>query len=270
MLRICFYLPVPNQHQNEFPNPRAGQVLVWRWGLGTSMFKGKIPKPRSHVQCPGKFPMPKSQCSKWFFGGALAFPKRSPSQKYEIVFDAFKIRSHFSCSKPSFSETHVSCSKIPKPKSHVQSPDVKSQDSKSQLQVSCSKSKFWNWRLIFNVKIPKPISPVQTQILSNFRGVSVPKTEPLPEVQNIVWCAQNPKPTFHVQSQVSKTHVTFKAKSRSRNPRLMFKTKMFRVKIPKPRVSCSKSRFQIPIASLMFIVKFPKPRVLLAIQQSGN
>ena len=37
-----------------------------------------------------------------------------------------------------------------------------------------------------------------------------------------------------------------------------------RVKIPKPRVSCSKSRcsksrFQIPIASLMFTVKFPKP-----------
>ena len=205
-----------------------------------------------------------------FFGGA-SVPKTEPLP--EVPNCVWCIQNP----KPT---SHVPSQLFPKPTSHVlrfrnrslmfkvkiPNPTCKShvQNQNSETHASFSMSKFRNPFLMFNGKIPKPMSPVQSQILSNFRGASVPKTEPLPEVQNIVWRAQNRKPMSHVQSQVSKTHVTFKAKSRFRNPRLMFKTKMFRVKIPKPRVSCSKSRcsksrFRIPIASLMFTVKFLKP-----------
>ena len=136
--------------------------------------------------------------------------------------------------------------KIPNPncKSHVQ-------NQNSETHASFSMSRFRNPFLLFKLKF-----------YQFFGALAFPKRSPSQKYKKLfdaLKIRSHPKPTFHVQSQVSKTHVTFKAKSRFRNPRRMFKTKMFRVKIPKPRVSCSKSRFQIPIASLMFKIQFPKP-----------
>ena len=135
------------------------------------MFKVKIPNPncKSHVQnqnseTHASFSTSRFRNSFLLFKlkfyrifGALAFPKRRPSQKYKTLFDALKIRSPLFmfkvkfpkptlCSKPSQdSGTHVSCS-------HVQS-----QDSKSQLQVSSSQSRFRNPRLTCNPAVRKLI-----------------------------------------------------------------------------------------------------------------
>ena len=152
------------------------------------MFKIKILKPTPHFQCQdsethfscstARFRNPCLLFKVKFYQifGALPFPKRSPSQKYKILFDALKIGSPrlmfkvkfpkpTSCSKASQdSGTHVSCSKprcsesrFRNPGSHVQSQDVQSQDSKSQLQVSCSQSSFRNPRLTCNPAVRKLI-----------------------------------------------------------------------------------------------------------------
>ena len=162
-LKTTFHVP-----SQVFPKPTS-HVLRFRnrsLMFKVLMLKVKIPNPncKSHFQSQNSethasFSMSRFRNPFLLFNlkfyqifGALAFPKRSPSQKYKILFAALKIRSPLfmfkvkfpkptSRSKPSQdSGTHVSCSKPRCSESRFRNPGshVQSQDSKSQLQVSCS------------------------------------------------------------------------------------------------------------------------------------